>query len=848
MKRIRGEGPVPAKVLILGEAGGPEEHRSGRPFDDDRGRSGKLLTAYLTAAGIDRSTCYIDNRFPFWPGPGNPDPTDDQLEMGDALLEATLARVKPSFVLCLGRIAARYFADIPSMEECHGRVVSNLRGSGGGHPTVFVAYHPAAGLHQQSLSHHCPRDIRAFAALVAGRASVADLSLPSDFYPHPDYHTADGLPPPSDLPAVDTEGTPLHPELLSISTRPGSATVLLADDVRKTKKDTLYAQPIIFHNAMWDFAVLRALGVDTDRIKVQDTRIGAYLLCEAGQGLKELARREVGMEMQDYDSVARPPSMAKVQEWLKEAAKVKDFTPAQEVLVKENGKHRVKKPHGLATRLKALTTAAGKNDELDVWGRWAKLPASYRAEAEAKVGPFPRLSLLNAPEATWTHYSGRDPDATRRLFFRQLPRLMQNGLMGAYELDCAAMPMFEEMQRWGMKLDTAHLDAMRPTMLESMAQRERAFSKKWNDGKPINLRSHDQVSEIVYGKLRCPIIRMTDTGKRGSMDDAVLELLRIAAAERLARNPKDARSKAQADCLSDFAAFAKEATNLSFVNRLPKWAAEDGRLHPTILITRTVTGRPATKDPQLLNIPVRTEVGKQIRNAFVAEPGFSLMSIDLSQIELRVFAHLANEKRMIQAYHDGEDFHQMTAEEVGITRPESKTVNFLILYGGGAWKLMTTLALAGNQKEEAECQDIIDRWYAKFPDAKAAIKQFHLAARKDGYVRTMSGRMRYLPNARLPLGDPLREEAERFAQNTPVQGGAADIIKMAMVKIWKWIIANRGEGIRPLLQIYDDLIFEIPKGKEDVGYLFKSMMTRGYKLRVPLDATVKLGQRWGEME
>lgn len=836
MKRIRGEGPVPARILILGEAGGPEEHRSGRPFDDDRGRSGKLLTAYLTAAGIDRNLCYVDNRFPFWPGPGNPDPTPDQLEMGDALLEATLARVKPSYILCLGRIAGRYFSEVPSMEECHGRVIHHsLR------YVVFLAYHPAAGLHQPSLSHHCPRDIRAFASLVAGRVSPADISLPSDFYPHPDYHVADGLPPPSDLPAVDTEGTPTHPELLSISTRPGSAVVLTAEDARRASKETLYAQPLIFHNAMWDFAVLRALGVDTDRIRVRDTRIGAYLLCEAGQGLKELARRECGMEMQNYDDVARPASIQKVMWWLIEAKqKEKEFSPAQEVLVKENGKHRVKKPHGLATRLKALTTAAGKDEDLDVWGRWAKLPASYRAEAEEKVGPFPRLSLLNAPEATWTHYSGRDPDATRRLFFRQLPRLNQLGLEGAYDLDCAAMPMFEEMQRWGVKLDTAHLAAMRPPMVESLASRERAFSKKWLGGKPINMRARDQLAEFVYGPLGCRAYKMTDTGKRGSMDDSVLEMLRIDAVK--------SHRQHQVDALTDIMEFAKEATNLSFVDRLPKWMKEDGRLHSTVLITKTVTGRPASKDPNLYNIPVRDEVGKKIRNAFVAEEGFSLLSIDLSQIELRVFAHLSGDKRMVQAFLDGEDLHQMVSDELGIPRPVSKTVNFLILYGGGAWKLVTTLALAGIVMSEAEGQDVIDRWYARFKGAAGFIKQMHLTARKDGYVRTMAGRMRYLPNARLPVGDPLREEAERFAQNTPIQGGAADIIKMAMVRIWKWIIANRDEGVRPLLQIYDDLIFEIPKGKEDVGYLFKSMMTRGYKLRVPLDATVKLGQRWGEME
>lgn len=852
MNRVHGEGPIPARILILGEAAGPEEARSGRPFDDDRGRSGKLLTSYLTAAGIDRTAVYVDNRYPFWPGPGNPDPTPEQLETGDRLLAATLLHVKPAYILCLGRVAARYFhPGFTTMEEWHGRVLPGRSG-----PIVAVAYHPAAGLHQPSLSHHCPRDIAVFAAIVGGRLHPSDARPPADIYHHPDYHLVDGLPPPSDLPAVDTEGLPTAPVCLSISTTPGSGLVVLADDVRKANKAALYSGPILLHHGMWDFPVLRAMGVDTDRLHPRDTRIGAYLLCEAGQGLKELALRDCGMRMDTYEAVARPPSQVKVGAWLERALKkAKRFSPVEEVLVREDGKMRVKKPHGLATRLKVMRTGFTKDLEFDPWDRWSGFPVSYREEAERIVGKFPPLSLLNATEAEWVPYAGRDPDATRRLYFSQLPRLRARGLEGAFELDCAAMPMFEDMQRWGFKLDTGHLAHMRPPIVESLARREKAFSKKWLGGKPINLRSRDMVADFIYGELGCGIPKMTKSGARGSVDDAVLEILRLdalAAAQRPDPYPRRLMGKytsaERAEALGDVMGYAKEATHLSFVDRLPKWMQEDGRLHPSILITRTVTGRPASKDPNLYNIPVRTKEGKELRNAFVSEPGYTLLSIDLSQIELRVFAHLSGEKRMVQAYHDGEDFHQMTSDELGITRSESKTVNFLILYGGGAWKLMTTLALAGNQKTEKECDAIIRGWYARFPGAAGFIKQMHLNARRDGYVRTLGGRMRYLPNARLPVGDPMREEAERFAQNTPIQGGAADIIKMAMVKIWKWIIANRGEGVRPLLQIYDDLIFEIPEGREDVGYLFKAKMTKGYKLRVPLDATVKLGKRWGEME
>lgn len=297
----------------------------------------------------------------------------------------------------------------------------------------------------------------------------------------------------------------------------------------------------------------------------------------------------------------------------------------------------------------------------------------------------------------------------------------------------------------------------------------------------------------------------------------------------------------------DVLEYAELSTQLSFVDRLPKWVRSDGRIHPTLLITRTVTGRPASKDPNLLNIPVRKPIGKQIRNAFIAPHDYRLLSLDLSQIELRVMAHLSADKAMCAAFQKREDLHAATSKKLGLSRAIAKTANFALLYLCTGFKLKQILAIEGVSMTEEACDEIIRDWYSLYPGVRAYQQRVIREARETGMVRTMSGRIRFLPHARLPVGDPLRSEAERHACNQPIQGGAADVMKWGMVRIWKWIVENRDEQVFPVLQIYDDILAEVPEGKEEIAGLWKRMMTK-FDLRVPIEAEVKWGSRWGSLE
>jgi DNA polymerase-1 len=276
---------------------------------------------------------------------------------------------------------------------------------------------------------------------------------------------------------------------------------------------------------------------------------------------------------------------------------------------------------------------------------------------------------------------------------------------------------------------------------------------------------------------------------------------------------------------------------------------ETGRVHTSFSLSGAQTGRLSSNDPNLQNIPIRTEIGRKIRDAFVAEPGFKLLSADYSQIELRLAAHMADVPQLKEAFRAGADIHSMTAEELfgssdRDNRNKAKTVNFAILYGISSWGLAGRLAVS---KEEG--QAIIARYFERFPGIRNYIDETLQFARVNGFTRTLFGRKTHFPNIR--AGNPNhRAGAERAAVNAPIQGTSADLIKRAMARMDEALAAAGLDGVRMLLQVHDELVFEVPDGREEeAAAVIKQAMGEAAQpamtLDVPLDVEVGWGEHWG---
>lgn len=843
---IPGEGPTsPGGLMAIGEAGGEWENLKGRPFI---GKSGWLLDTYLAKNLVPRHRIYIDNLYPHWTGPGNPAPTKEQIDYGAIRLSRTLNSLRPRFILALGRYAIDHLRGTSvSLEVSHG-LPFLLRPSGWDYPAVVVpAYHPAAALRDPETSGKCFYDISQFSLIARGLLRPV---VPTDVAPHTRYSLGDKAVVAGPEPAIDTEGFTDSPYCISYSTRDGEATVVLAKDITPGERLPLGRDNITFHHSMHDLPVLRAMGIIVDPWRFDDTILMARLLLLEPAGLKDLALRHCGMSMRTYDEVVGPHFQKAVKRYIKRAAKVDWGKPdAQAVRDKKTGKWKIYQPQPISNRLASIVRDLESGKQVDIKARWEKISPELKAPVVTRLGGFPVSHPRLAPLEELVQYAGRDPDATRRVQGKLWPMIVARKLVRAYRTDLHSIPMFERMAANGMQIDPNHFASMRPAIVTQLEEGSKEWCRKFNSGTYLSLSSGDQVAEFLFGKCGLKPIKQTRGGTRPSVDEKTLELL-----------------KDQHPSIPPLMAWKKLHTNLTFVDRIPKWMREDHRIYPNINTQGTVTGRPSTSDPNLLNIPVRTELGKQIRMGFIAPQGKRLLSVDLSQIELRIGAHLSQDKEMMRAFQKGEDLHQKTADLLGISRYTAKTINFGIFYGMSWLRLHSELLEAGahppikakhgvtsewarKHQTCSYCEDVIREWFKLFRGVKAWLSDLLAGARRRGYVRGLSGRLRYLPNLYMREGSPLRSEAERHAGNFPVQEGAGYVIKRAMRRMWKWNLAHHEEKVEPLLQIYDELLFEVPKlSAKEMSKVHAKMMVADEKLfSVPLKADSAVGRKWGEL-
>jgi DNA polymerase-1 len=430
----------------------------------------------------------------------------------------------------------------------------------------------------------------------------------------------------------------------------------------------------------------------------------------------------------------------------------------------------------------------------------------------------------------WTEEAGERAALSERLFANLWGRLEgEERLLWLYrEVERPLSAVLAHMEATGVRLDVAYLRALSLEVAEEIARLEAEVFRL--AGHPFNLNSRDQLERVLFDELGLPAIGKTEkTGKR-STSAAVLEALREAhpIVEKILQY--------------------RELTKLksTYIDPLPDLIhPKTGRLHTRFNQTATATGRLSSSDPNLQNIPVRTPLGQRIRRAFIAEEGWLLVALDYSQIELRVLAHLSGDENLIRVFQEGRDIHTETAswmfgvprEAVDpLMRRAAKTINFGVLYGMSAHRLSQELAIPYE-----EAQAFIGRYFQSFPKVRAWIEKTLEEGRRRGYVETLFGRRRYVPDLEARVKS-VREAAERMAFNMPVQGTAADLMKLAMVKLFPRL---EEMGARMLLQVHDELVLEAPKERaEAVARLAKEVMEGVYPLAVPLEVEVGIGEDW----
>jgi DNA polymerase I len=416
--------------------------------------------------------------------------------------------------------------------------------------------------------------------------------------------------------------------------------------------------------------------------------------------------------------------------------------------------------------------------------------------------------------------------------WEMMPRALKEvGLRTLYEdLERPLVPVLAAMERHGIRVDPARLEDFSKELDLTLERLTREIYEL--AGEEFNIGSPKQMAHILFEKLKLPPVKKTKTGY--STDADVLE--QLALGHELPAKIIEHRTLAK--------------LKSTYADALPLMInSVTGRIHTSFNQLVAATGRLSSSAPNLQNIPIRTELGRRIRAAFVAEPGWRFVAADYSQIELRILAHVSGEESLLAAFRAGEDIHRRTAAEVfGIElaavtsgqRDVAKTTNFSIIYGVTAFGLSRGLSISPKQ-----AQEFLDRFFERHPKVKAYLERTVAEGRERGFVQTLLGRRRYIPELR--SGNPnLRGFAERMATNAPVQGTAADLIKIAMVRMAK-ALTEGGLESRMLLQVHDELLFEAPEGEVPrLEALARQVMESAMTLDVPLKVDIKTGVDWAQ--
>jgi DNA polymerase-1 len=429
------------------------------------------------------------------------------------------------------------------------------------------------------------------------------------------------------------------------------------------------------------------------------------------------------------------------------------------------------------------------------------------------------------------HYAAEDADITLQLHQHLWPRLEETPSLSRVlgDLEVPLIPVLARMEQHGVLIDGELLGVQSREMARQMLSLEEQSHTE--AGQPFNLGSPKQLQQILFEKLELPVIRKTPKGQPSTAEDVLQELARNYPLPKL---------------ILEYRSLSKLKS--TYTDRLPEQInPHTGRVHTSYHQAVAATGRLSSSNPNLQNIPIRSELGRRIRKAFIAPPGQLVLAADYSQIELRIMAHLSGDPGLLKAFHDGVDVHRATAGEVFGSdyaevspdqRRAAKAINFGLMYGMSAYGLSRQLNI-----ERSEAQDYMDRYFSRYPNVQAYMDKTREQAREQGYVETLFGRRLYLTEINAS-NMQRRQGAERAAINAPMQGTAADIIKRAMLSVDDWLQREHADT-HLVMQVHDELVLEVPQEKLEVirdGVI--RHMAAAAELDVPLIVDAGHGLDW----
>ncbi len=493
--------------------------------------------------------------------------------------------------------------------------------------------------------------------------------------------------------------------------------------------------------------------------------------------------------------------------------------------------------HGIAlagvahdTMLESYVLESHRPHDMDSLA-WRRLDVKTLSHAEVAGKGASQISFDQVSIERATEYSAERVDIAVQLHLLQHPQVVADaGLDFVYSsIEMPTSEVLFRMERSGVLIDCALLDAQGRELGERvLALENRAYELA---GQPFNLGSPKQLGDILFGKMGLPVVKKTATGQPSTDEDVLQQLAADYPLPKL---------------LLEHRGLSKLKS--TYTDKLPQMRnPRTGRVHTNFGQATAVTGRLASNDPNLQNIPVRTSEGRRIREAFIAPPEHTIVSADYSQIELRIMAHLSSDESLLRAFAEGADIHRATAAEIfgvplsevtGDQRRYIKAVNFGLIYGMSAFGLAAQLAI-----ERSAAQMFIDKYFTRYPGVAEYMRRTRELARKQGYVKTVFGRRLWLPDINAG-GGPRRQGAERAAINAPMQGTAADLIKLAMIVVQRWLDRERLKT-RLILQVHDELVLEAPDAELDrIKRELPQLMSGVAQLSVPLVVDIGSGPNW----
>lgn len=911
---VYGSGPLPSPVLLVGEAPGEEEAHRGRPFvgksgreqdwyvshncrcghhrryhqlsDDARGRStlgacSSPSCSCVTFRILVSSSWYKTNVVKEW-RVGNPDPTPSQVREWGPVLEDEILRCSPRLIIAVGRFAARWLlGDAADMEAVHGlphhagafdsSLSNRARGA-----IVLPIYHPATGLYDGSMRGLVDWDYEQVAGVLHALEVDEPVPVVNDLDTIGDNTHYSDVPgsivgrwfdkyPPRVL-GLDTEGTPTAPWSIQLSDHPGYGIMLRAsrDDfaagISALQAIIDSGTLLVMHNAPYDVEMCEAMGLDMRSARVWDSMDWAYLRLTEPQGLKPLAWRTCGMRMQSYSDLV---GSAGVEKQLAYLADVEDGDwpkPEPRVIHENDGTSRAYQPQTVQSRAKKilLDYYTGKVDKdgvgVDPYKRWQQVDEELRAIVEGGegLGPMPESTLDDVSLEEATQYACRDSDAALRIYLSAMGGEDRGEWEGLHQEAMDLFPVFYEMQKEGMPASVSHFERLRDDMTREMHQIGAGISSRFYHGRPFNPNSPPHVNRLLKRRGLKP----EKTTKTGAPSTAKKSIEHLAYSDEAVKEIFAWRKRQH----------IRDSFCAPILARIVRGEGEDiGRVRCRIKTTRTAARRLAATDPNLLAIPVRDEMGRRVREGFVAPDGYVLGAWDLSGIEMRKAASLSGDPLMCRLFNEGGDLHSETVAAIfGIprgqvdkndlsTRIPAKTAGFGVLYGiqgAGLLDQLRSLGLEG--WDEEACEDLIAKWLDTYGGVKEYIERTRREVTRDGVVYDEWGMPRRVPGI-WHYKEHVAAEAARIAVSHRIQGGAQGMIRRSM----RWLkervreLQDAGFVVQWCLQVHDEVILLF---EEDLWPVMDELVVEGLTqhhesdMVVPVEASGHKAKSWGELK